>query len=68
MVNLIQQRAAQSPDAQTQQMLQWFATTDGLITVTVIGLAFMLVVFLIVGLGSGALAVALGKSQNRPGP
>ena len=67
-VSKIQEAVAQNPDPQAQQMLQWFATTNGLITATAIGLAFMLVVFLIIGLGSGTLAVALGKSRNRPGP
>jgi hypothetical protein len=64
--SVIQDRVAQAPDLQTQQMLQWFATPDGMITFTAILLAFILGFFLIIGMGSGALAVALGKARNRP--
>lgn len=65
-INRIQEAAAQNPDPQAQQMLQWFATTNGLIAATAMGLAFILVIFLLVGMSSGALAVALGKARNRP--
>ena len=64
-VNRIHEVAAQNPDQQAQQMLQWFATTDGLITITAMFLVFVLVFFLIIGVGSGALAVTLGKAGNR---
>jgi hypothetical protein len=62
----ILERAAQTPDVASQQMLQRFATPDGLITFTAIGLAMFLAIFLIVGLTSGALAVALRNARNRP--
>ena len=65
-VDRIHEVAAQNPDQQAQQMLQWFATTDGLITVTAIFLIFVLVFFVIIGVGSGALAVTLGKPRNHP--
>ncbi len=68
MINMLRERAAQAPDLQTQQALQWFATTNGLITITAMGLAFILVVFLVVGMSSGALAAVLGKTRNRPVP
>jgi hypothetical protein len=64
--SMIQDSVAQTPDLQSQQMLQWVATPDGLITFTAISLAFILGFFLIIGMGSGALAVALGKARNRP--
>jgi hypothetical protein len=64
-VDRIHEVAAQNPDQQAQQMLQWFATTDGLITITAMFLVFVLVFFLIIGVGSGALAVTLGKAGNR---
>jgi hypothetical protein len=63
-VNMIHEAAAQNPDQQVQQVVQWFATTDGLITFTAMILAFALVCFLIIGVGSGALAVILGKPRN----
>jgi len=60
----IHEVAARNPDPQTQQMLQWFITPDGLIVFTAIGLGTVLMAFLIIGMGSGALAVALGKARN----
>jgi flagellar biogenesis protein FliO len=65
-VDKIQEVTAQNPDQQVQQALQWFATTDGLIALTVMILATILVFFLIIGMSSGALAVALSKARNRP--
>jgi len=64
-ISVVRDRAAQASDLQSQQMLQWFATPDGLITFTAVFLAFTLCCFVIIGLGSGALAVALGKTRNR---
>ena len=65
-VGKIQEIAAQNPDQQAQQMLQWFATPDGMITFTVMFLLTILVFFLIIGMSSGALAVSLAKAKNRP--
>ena len=65
-VNKVHEVVAQNPDRQVQQTLQWFVTTDGLIALTVMILAVILLVFLVIGMGSGALAVTLGKSRNRP--
>ncbi|HXA85821.1 MAG TPA: hypothetical protein VNZ47_12140 [Candidatus Dormibacteraeota bacterium] len=62
----IHEAAARNPDPQTQQTLQWLATPDGLIVSTVIAMGMILMVFLVVGLASGALAVALGKGRKRP--
>ncbi|MBZ5507576.1 MAG: hypothetical protein LAO78_19110 [Acidobacteriia bacterium] len=66
-VNSIQERAAQAPDPQSQQVLQWFATPHGFIAVTAFILAVILVIFLIIGITSGAMAVALAKPSNRTG-
>lgn len=63
---LIRERIAQTPDLPSQQVLQWFTTPDGMLTFTVIALATVLVAFLVIGTGSGALAVALGNTRNRP--
>jgi hypothetical protein len=64
-ITQLHQISAQNPDPQAQQMLQWFATPDGLITFTAIALVTILLVCLAVGTGSGAVAVALGKDQKR---
>jgi hypothetical protein len=65
MITQIHQISAQNPDPQSQQMLQWFATPDGLITFTAIALVTILLICLAVGSGSGAAAVALGKNRRR---
>ncbi len=62
----IHEISAQNPDPQAQQMLQWFATPDGLITFTAIALVTILLICLAVGTGSGAMAIALGKDRKRP--
>jgi hypothetical protein len=66
-VNNLQQRAAQAPDPQSQQVLQWFGTPHGFIAVTAMILAMILAIFLIIGIISGAMAVALAKGPNRAG-
>jgi hypothetical protein len=66
MIARINEIAAQNPDPQAQQMLQGMATPHGLIVFTAIGLGTILLIFLVIGMGSGALAVALGKARNRP--
>jgi hypothetical protein len=66
MVGNLHEVAARNPDPQTQQVLQWFATPDGMFTFAAIALCTVLAAFLVVGMSSGALAVALGKARNRP--
>jgi hypothetical protein len=66
MITQIHQISAQNPDPQAQQMLQWFATPDGLIAFTAIALVTILLICLAVGSGSGAVAIALAKNRRRP--
>jgi hypothetical protein len=66
MIARINEIAAQNPDPQAQQMTQWFTTPHGLIVFTAMGLGTILLIFLVIGMGSGALAVAMGKAGNRP--
>jgi len=65
MVTQLHQLSAQNPDPQAQQMLQWFATPDGLIAFTVFALVSFLLICLAVGSGSGAIAIALRRDRNR---
>ncbi len=65
MVTQLHQLSAQNPDPQAQQMLQWFATPDGLIAFTVFALFSFLLICLAVGSGSGAMAIALRKNRDR---
>jgi hypothetical protein len=66
MIARINEIAAQNPEPQAQQMLQGLATPHGLVVLTAFSLATILLIFLVIGMGSGALAVALGKARNRP--
>ena len=66
MVSRIHEIAAQNPDPQAQQMLQWFATPDGLVMFTAIALVTILLICLVIGTSSGAVAVALGKDRKQP--
>ena len=65
LVTAIQERAAQTPDPQARQMAQWLATPEGAPVLLGAFLGGVLVVFLLVGLSSGALAARLGRSQPR---
>ena len=62
----INEIAAKNPDPQAQQMAQWVATPHGFVVLIAITLGTILLIFLVIGMGSGALAVALGKSRNQP--
>jgi hypothetical protein len=64
-VNKVHEIAAQNPDPQAQQMLQWFTTPHGIMTFTAMFLVTVLVFCLIISAGIGALAVAYGKVGNR---
>jgi hypothetical protein len=64
MITQIHQLSAQNPDPEAQQMLQWFATPEGLITFTAIALVTILLICLAVGSGSGALVGALRKEKS----
>jgi hypothetical protein len=66
MIGRLHEIAAQNPDPQAQQMMQWFASPDGFVAFTALGLGSILLIFLVIGMGSGALAIALGRARNRP--
>ena len=68
LVDVIQKTKAGNPDPQAQQVLQWFSTPDGLVALTIVFLVMALMFFLIIGMGSGALAVTMGRPKNRPRP
>lgn len=63
MIAQIHQASAQNPDPQAQQVFQWFATPEGLITLTAFALVTLLLLCLAVGSGSGALVGALRKEK-----
>lgn len=67
-VSKVQEAAARNPDPQAQQIVQWLTTTDGVVAMTIMFLVMALILFLVIGTGSGALAVTMGKPKNRPRP
>jgi hypothetical protein len=66
MIARINEIAAQNPDPHAQQMMQWITTPHGFIAFIAVSLGAILLVFIVIGMGSGALAITLGKARNRP--
>jgi hypothetical protein len=60
-VKQLLETAAQQPDPQIRQTVEWWATPEGLPVILAIFLGVALVSFLLVGLASGALAARLGR-------
>lgn len=67
LISQIHQISAQNPDPQAQQILQWFATPDGLIAFTAFAFITLLLLCLALGSGSGALVGALRKRNDISG-
>jgi hypothetical protein len=65
LVKQLLETAAQQPDPQIRQVVEWWATPEGLPVILAIFLGAALVSFLLVGLASGALAARLGRNQPR---
>jgi hypothetical protein len=59
----IHEMAGQNPDPQAQQMILWFTTNAGFAVLTCLALAIGLIIFLVVGLVSGAL---MTPPKNQP--
>jgi hypothetical protein len=64
LITRIRDMAAQNPDPQVQQVLLWWTTKAGFLVASGLMLVFLLLLFLFVGLVSGALMT--GESKNRP--
>jgi uncharacterized BrkB/YihY/UPF0761 family membrane protein len=66
MLDKIHEIAAQNPDPQSQQMMQWLATSNGLVVLAGVTLMFFLALFLIAGAVSGALITRAKKQPMAP--
>jgi hypothetical protein len=64
-VKQLLEMATSQPDPQMRQLTQWLATPEGLPVFLAVSLGLILVVFLLIGLASGALAARLGQNQPR---
>jgi hypothetical protein len=65
LIEAVRQTAARSPDAQSQQVMQYLQTPAGLAVVMGLGLAVMLVAFLAFSSLGGALGAVLFRRKNR---
>ena len=64
LITRIRDMASQNSDPQAQQVLLWCTTNAGFIVISGLVLGFFLLLFLFVGLVSGALMT--GQPKNRP--
>lgn len=64
MLNKLHELAAQAPDAQSRQLAQWLATSQGFALFTVAILIFLLAIFLIAGALSGAWITRTKKAGS----
>ena len=64
LITRMRDMAAQNPDPRAQQILLWCTTNAGFILTSALALGFFLLLFLFVGLLSGALMT--GEPKNRP--
>jgi hypothetical protein len=66
MIQAIRQAQARSADPQVRQMLDYFATPQGLLFLLIFGFVFMCIVFVVLsGLG-GAVSAALLRRKGPP--
>ncbi len=66
MVRAFQDAAAKNPDPGIQPMVQFFTgTTAGMVVITLLVLAFVLVLFLLFAAAAGALIVAFSRGKLR---
>jgi hypothetical protein len=64
LVTKLQQVAAQSPDLQVQHSMLWFTGGAGLIACLGLMLVFALIIFILIGLLSGALMTGAPKNRS----
>ncbi len=64
--NEMKEAMARNPSPQSAQVAQVFSGTRGVALLTVVGMAMLLVLTLVIGSASGALAASLAR--NRAGP
>jgi hypothetical protein len=63
----VMEALARNPSPQAQQLVEkWFTGSAGTVRLTALGMTFLLVLLLIIGSLSGALAVALVRDRSGP--
>jgi hypothetical protein len=66
LIQRAQESAQKNPGPQAEEVLRLLSTNEGFTTIAAIVLIFFLVLFLLVGVASGALAVPSASSRKRP--
>ena len=65
-IKMVQDSMKNNPDPRTQQLLQILSTHDGFIAFLILSMLIAVVLFLLLGMGSGALAVPAWDRRKRP--
>lgn len=65
LLEAVQQSAARNPDPQAQQIVEYLKSPSGLALVMALGLAVMLVLFLLLSSASGAIGAAWVRRRGR---
>lgn len=66
LIQRAQESAQKNPGPQAEEVLRLLSTSEGFIAIVAMGLIFFLVLFLLIGLASGALAMRSANSRKRP--
>jgi hypothetical protein len=61
----VEQSASRAADPQSQRMLEFFRTTQGMATLLIAGIVFGFIVFLIFGAMGGAIGAAISRRKTR---
>jgi hypothetical protein len=65
MVKQVQQIAARNPDPQAQEIMRWFATSEGLVVLVGLSLFLFFIFFLVSATATGAVTGALADKKPR---
>lgn len=68
LIKQIQQAATRAPDPQSQAIMQWFTTNEGLIVLVALGLVFLFILFLVSATATGAVVGAMGNKNPQSKP
>ena len=63
MLDMLREKAAETPDPQAHQLAQWFTTNEGFVFLTACGLVLVLMIFMAAGAVSGAV---ITRPRKRP--
>lgn len=65
-IQIVQERMQKNPEPQTQEMIRLLSTNEGFFAFMTLVSLFFLILFLLLGMASGALAVGSSGPHKRP--